>query len=287
MTDGLRGLVSILGESRFVGRGNRSQRCNALKTSRLTVRSYFLLIPPSYLYITYSVVQTSNTSNLAFCLNLTNFLHFPNRPLYNRKPETHRISKVRNELTRAPLKRLLPKRNSRSSIATTSPLLSISNVPLINRIESANGRHSSAPTCTVPWFSLSMLKKPWPHFNGGTVVISTITRYYAIVRNSRHRSHRVSVVKFHYPPRGTLTRTSDIRGIVYEEKSSVGNISHLRCRVQPPRLIEIQRCIRVACAPLVFRLNGQKWICLSFRTRRVVEIRRNVTSPRRRNGKDG
>lgn len=185
MTDGLRGLVSILGESRFVGRGNRSQRCNALKTSRLTVRSYFLLIPPSYLYITYSVVQTSNTSNLGFCLNLTNFLHFPNRPLYNRKPETHRISKVRNELTRAPLKRLLPKRNSRSSIATTSPLLSISNVPLINRIESANGRHSSAPTCTVSWFSLSMLKKPWPHFNGDTVVISTITRYYAIVRNSR------------------------------------------------------------------------------------------------------
>lgn len=111
VTDGLRGLVSILGESRFVGRGNRSQRCNALKTSRLTVRSYFLLIPPSYLYITYSVVQTSNTSNLRFCLNFTNFLHFPNRPLYNRKPETHRISKVRNELTRAPLKQLLPKRN--------------------------------------------------------------------------------------------------------------------------------------------------------------------------------
>lgn len=40
--------------------------------------------------------------------------------------------------------------------------------------------------------------------------------------------------------------------------------------------MEIQRCIRVACAPLVFRLNGEKWICLSFRTRRVLEI--DVTS---------
>lgn len=132
------------------------------------------------------------------------------------------------------------------------------------------------------------VKKPWPHFNGDTIVISTITRYYAIVRNSRgpfspsigreislsaswnaHEDQR-------YP--GNRLRGKGVR---------VRNISHLRCRVQPPRLIQIQRCIRVACAPLVFRLNGEKWICLSFRTRRVVEIRRNVTCPRRRNGKDG
>lgn len=79
VTDELRGLVSILGESRFVGRGNRSQRCKALKTSRLTANSYFLLIPPSHLYITYSVVQTSNIPQLEFSFNFPNVLYFPNR----------------------------------------------------------------------------------------------------------------------------------------------------------------------------------------------------------------
>lgn len=119
VTDGLRGLVSILGESRFVGRGNRSQRCNALKTSRLAVRSYFLLIQPSYLYITYSVVQTSNIPHQKFCLNFSNFLYFPNRLCItqNQTPigypkfrinllELHRNKCYRNETRDLPLQQL-------------------------------------------------------------------------------------------------------------------------------------------------------------------------------------
>ena len=86
---------------------------------------------------------------------------------------------------------------------------------------------------------------------------------------------KFSVVKFHYCPGVWYVGKADDESFMRERRPrEIYRVFDVACKL----LLEVQCCIQVPCARLLFRLNEEKWICLSFRAGRLVEI--NVVSRR-------